>query len=242
MNIRNANDPIGLTVHTVFTSTEISDRSLIRIQKEANECIKSYLKRPANKENCQTLQMYLNESLAKLNQCPDSDAKDELVVLLEERINILQSGIDLTPGNAQAKEESYTRSDDRFGGWQGYNKCYERAMQQYQANGYRNLPITYDPNTVEGYIRNIPNVKSLGVTAFVENYAPEMMKRVRFVKRVGKDEHVEIDHEFTEKTVDLLVRHFIKKLVFVQLTQPSYIVVENRYPEADEMFTIIEEH
>jgi hypothetical protein len=237
--------PLGLFIHTLYTQSNKS-RAYIAVQSMANEAVRFYLNKPANKENCQNLLTYLNESLAELNQLPDCDAKSELVEQIEKRISLLKDAIQPAhPGVSTKPSNNYRPGNENKGGsanWRSYDERYEACLKAYKVNDcYKKFPTTKDPNTLEGYIRNIPNVDGMSVNVFLDKYVPDLLKRVNFVKKVGKDEYVEIkDYELTGKTIDLLVTHFLKKFAFVQLTlsKPDNVIEDQT---ASDIFNFVQE-
>lgn len=231
--------PLTIFVGQIFTDSEKKDKGLIALHEQANDAIKIFKDAKATAENCQQLRHYLEIILVDVLNRPQSDAKDELYTAIMDRIETLKTGIELTE-----KHESYSKTlyqpkkDDKYKGWRSPSELYETAKMSYMANGnYKFAKRVTDPNTIEGFIRTRPDVYELDANMFVRKYAQEIFNRMPLTDENGKL----LGGEDLGERFDYNVRYIVKKLALVHLTNPTRIVIENRYPEADEMFTIIEE-
>lgn len=232
--------PLSIFVGQIFTDSEKKDKGLIALHEQANEAIKQFRDTKATAENCQQLRQYLEIILVDILSRPQSDAKDELYTAISDRIDTLKTGIELSE-----KREAYNNSlfqpkkEDKYKGWRSPGEQYELAKQQYLANGnYKFAKRQSDPNTIEGFVRTRPDVYELDANTFIQKYGQEIFNSIRLVDKKGRL----LGGDDLGKRWDYYVQFIAKKLALVHLTNPARIVIENRYPEADEMFTIMEEN
>jgi len=220
------NDPIGLYVSSVYTECPKNDRVLIEQQDMANKAIKHFAGMPANRENCEALQNYIKFYHATCVHRPDSDAKTELLNALTNIIDTLQTGIDREP----ARAPEGTRELTPLQRWleSSYNRWKMRDLS-------RRKPIT-DQNTLEGFIRNIPNITSMGFHEMMDKYGTTLV--TKFFKTTEDDLK---DDESVYKFVDRCTFKIADIYVLVMLTstKPTYTVIENQYPEAEELYEFV---
>ena len=239
--IDNPSMPLSIFVGQIFTDSEKKDKGLIALHEQANDAIKIFKDAKATAENCQQLRHYLEIILVDVLNRPQSDAKDELYTAIMDRIETLKTGIELAE-----KHESYSKTlyqpkkDDKYKGWKSFSEQYQKAVEQYKVNGYRNIPIVWDTTKLEGFIRSIPGIKGMDVFEFFKMYFYDQL--LNFVKPTPEESKVVRNGGSSEKYIDRAAQICAKRFAFVQLTSVTRIVIENRYPEADEMFTIMEEN
>lgn len=232
--------PLSIFVGQIFTDSEKKDKGLIALHEQANDAIKIFRDAKATAENCQQLRQYLEIILVDILSRPQSDAKDELYTAISDRIDTLKTGIELSKKRETYNSTLYQpKEDDKYKGWRSPGEQYELVRQQYLTNGnYKFIKKQTNPNTIEGFIRSRPDVYELDADMFIQKYGQEIFNSIRLVDKKGQL----LGGDDLVKRWDYYVRFIVKKLVFVHITNPARIVIENRYPEADEMFTVMEEN
>ena len=213
MKITN-DDPIGLYIQPVFMTNSTLDKKIQTVQTQTNQAINYYAKSAADRENCQRLQNYLKEYQAKLVCCRDSEAKFELSNQLTNIIDTLQTGIDREPSYKDDPVSHSSKPVDKYGGWLSYAEQYQKCLEQCRVNGYQYWLKTYDPKTVEGYIRHIPNIADMDILVFVKDHCENMIKKFYPITKAD----LELSDEQFERRFDSNMASIIKKFAFVKLT------------------------
>lgn len=215
MKITN-DDPIGLYIQPVFMTNSTLDKKVQALQGQTNQAISYYSKAAANKENCQRLQNYLKEYQARLVCCRDSEAKFELTNQLTNIIDNLQTGID-RESHTNGFTSNHNKPVDKYGGWLSYSEQYQKCLEQYKVSGYQHLPRSYNPNTVEGYIRLIRNVADMDVWEFVKKHGEKMIQKFYPITKADR----KLSDEQFGRRFDSNMASIIKKFTFVKLTTGS---------------------
>lgn len=224
--------PLGCYIQQIYTEETASNWHLVQAKKQANLAIQEYTNAKANKENCQKLQEYLRLPLAECESLPDSENKEEVTIQLTNIIDTLQTGIDRVPSY-----KDNPNWQDKKNTWESYSEKYQRCIAQYKVTGYKQWPITYDPKTVEGYIRRIKNVEDMDIDVFVKSHCEKIIKRFfPFTNKV-----LNMTDEQFEKWFDANMASVIKKFAFVKLTTKREQVIENQYDGAEELFDFVQE-
>lgn len=230
--IDNPTLPLGCYIQQIYTEETSSNWHLVQAKKQANLAIQEYTNAKANKENCQKLQEYLRLPLAECESLPDSENKEEVTIQLTNIIDTLQTGIDRVPSY-----KDNPNWQDEKSAWESYSEKYQKCLAQYKVNGYKQWPKTYDTNTIEGYIRRIPNVEDMDIDVFVKSHCEKIIKRFfPFTNKV-----LNMTDEQFEKWFDANMASVIKKFAFVKLTTKREQVIENQYDGAQELFDFVQE-
>lgn len=230
--IDNPTLPLGCYVPKIYTEEASSNWHLVQAKQQANLAIQEYSNAKANKENCQKLQEYLRLPLADCMSMPESENGDEIVTQLTNIIDNLQTGID----RVTSYKDNPNWQDEK-NAWESYSEKYQKCISQYKVTGYKQWPITYDPKTVEGYIRRIQNVEDMDIDVFVKSHCEAIIKNFYpFTKKV-----IDMTDEQFEKWFDAKMASIIKKFAFVKLTTKKEQVVENQYDSADDLFNFVQE-
>lgn len=237
--IDNPQMPLGFFVGQIYLDNAAKDAGLITLHQQVNMAIKQYKDFKATEENCQQLRHYLEIILVDVLNRPQSDSKDELYTAITDRIETLKTGIELAERETEKISSYELKKDDKYKGWKSFSEQYQKAVEQYQVNGYRNLPIVWDPSKLEGFIRCIPEIKGMDIFEFFKMYFYDQL--LNFVKPTAQEAKVMRNGGSSEKYIDRAAQICAKRFAFVQLTSTTQIVIENRYPEAEEMYTVIEE-
>lgn len=224
--------PLGCYVQQIHTDEASSNWHLVQAKKQANLAIQEYSNAKANKENCQKLQEYLRLPLAECESVPVSEDRDEVIEQLTNIIDTLQTGI-----NRVSSYKDSPNWQDKKNTWESYSEKYQRCIAQYKVTGYKQWPITYDPKTVEGYIRRIKNVEDMDIDVFVKSHSEAIIKEFYpFTKKV-----IGMTDKQFEKWFDANMASIIKKFAFVKLTTKKEQVVENQYEGAQELYDYVQE-
>lgn len=208
-------DPIGLYVSLIITDPTC-DKRLLEYQRQANQAIKEYSSKPANRENCLNLKRYLEHSLALCNICPNSDGKDELAQALESVIATLQSGID--------REEKYYQKPADKDESEKWTQAYrlQEAKKRWEQWGYLKRPIKTDINTLEGFLRTIPGIATAHPVDVTTKYGKLIRDRY-----FPESRQLPNNKEVLKNWIDnVFLTNIIQTLAFVQLT--SQQITEQR--------------
>ena len=221
-------DPIGLHITQIATEAVKSDRQLMFQQDRANKAIKFYVDKPATVENCQQLKIYINECIAVCNSRPDSPGKDELVGMLTDVADTLQTGIDREVSKYQLNP---TRSSQEINGFVTWEERLRRALARWEIWGWKNRKPITDTKTLEGYLRYI-HVERKPVNVVIEKMFMDLV--YKFWK-VPDTEDMDVLTAFVDRCIDKIIDRYALISLQTQVTKITTQVIEDIYNDDDEV-------
>lgn len=218
-------DPIGLHITQIVCQTR--DKYLIEYQEKANRAIKFYLDKPATVENCQQLKIYINECLALCNNRPDSDAKAELVGMLTDIADTVQTGIDREVSRYQLNP---TRSSQEVNGFVTWEERLRRALARWEIWGWKNRKPVTDTKTLEGYLRYI-HVENKPIDVVIKKMQMDLMKKFF---NIPDTEDLDVLTAFVDRCTDKIIEKYALISLQTQVTKITTQVIEDIYNEDDD--------
>lgn len=164
--IENTNAPISDYIPRLETDCS---GDVAKLKDEANEAIERFSKFPATKENCTKLKGAIDGVLIDLFDQPKSDESDKLFYEISDILKTLMSVID--------PEKNFNEQS----GWAGLIKREYNRQETFKCLWERK-PIVTDKNTLEGYVRAIPNINGMSFEQMMKCYFNDFKTVEKFVK------------------------------------------------------------